>query len=169
MRRRVLLVLVLVACSVPLLFAESLAPFTATDLEGNVVTSSVFEEKPLTMVFVWATYCGYCKQEMPSLVKMQKLYGGKFQIIGIVTDALNSNGSVSASQVKSAQNILKKYGFDVLTLLPSPSLEEKLLNGIAGVPVAWFVDSEGEMLTGPIYGMQSERALKKTITGLLQQ
>ena len=47
--------------------APILGEFTATDLAGNEVTQSVFEGHPVTMVNVWATFCGPCLREMPDL------------------------------------------------------------------------------------------------------
>ena len=41
--------------------------FKGEDMEGNVVSSSVFSEAKLTMINVWATYCGPCLREMPEL------------------------------------------------------------------------------------------------------
>ena len=37
-----------------------LSQFTASDLDGNEVTQSLFEGHPVTMVNVWATFCGPC-------------------------------------------------------------------------------------------------------------
>ena len=47
--------------------AASAAPaaFTTQDLAGSAVDQSIFTGHRLTMVNVWATYCGYCLKEMP--------------------------------------------------------------------------------------------------------
>lgn len=38
--------------------------FTAVDGEGNEVRLSDYQGKPVVLNF-WATWCGYCKEEMP--------------------------------------------------------------------------------------------------------
>ena len=47
--------------------AGVLSAFSTTDLEGNAVDQSMLADYDLTMVNVWATYCGPCISEMPDL------------------------------------------------------------------------------------------------------
>ena len=47
--------------------AGVMSSFTATNLEGNEVDHSLFEDYKLTMVNVWATFCTPCISEMPEL------------------------------------------------------------------------------------------------------
>ncbi|MBQ4235421.1 MAG: TlpA family protein disulfide reductase, partial [Treponema sp.] len=39
--------------------------FTATDLNGRIVTSEIFEKNKVTMLNIWGTFCGPCIREMP--------------------------------------------------------------------------------------------------------
>ncbi|HCL50382.1 MAG TPA: hypothetical protein DHW76_05185, partial [Clostridiaceae bacterium] len=34
--------------------------FKLKDLDGNELTESIFKNNKITMVNIWATYCGYC-------------------------------------------------------------------------------------------------------------
>ena len=47
------------------------APFELTTLDGKVVKSSELAGKVVLINF-WATWCGPCKEEMPSLARLQK-------------------------------------------------------------------------------------------------
>ena len=46
--------------------------FTAADLEGNAVDGSVMREAELTVLNIWATFCGPCIEEMPGLGELSE-------------------------------------------------------------------------------------------------
>ena len=55
--------------------------------DGSPVTLKDFEGR-ITLVNFWATWCGPCEREMPSLAALQKLKGDEdFQVIAISVDA----------------------------------------------------------------------------------
>ena len=64
------------------------------------------------------------------------------QVLGLVSDVLNSDGTVSDSQVELAQEIVEETGADYQHLVPSSDMFG-LLSQIYGVPTTFFVDSEG--------------------------
>lgn len=168
MRRRVLLCIVLSAIVSMSLSAAPFAPFKSYDLNGNEVDQSVFQDTDLTMVFAWGTYCTYCKREMPAIVELEAQYPGKFQTISIVTDVVNSDGSLSASQLKKARDILEKMGMKGKCLLPTSDLYDSVLSKASAIPAALFVNKEGEVLSEMIYGQQTKAALEKRIKSYLQ-
>ena len=60
--------------------------FTLKNLDGEEVSLSQFRGKYLLINF-WATWCGPCKVEMPSLEKLyQQFKSDNFDIIGISND-----------------------------------------------------------------------------------
>ena len=62
------------------------APFELTTLDGNVVKSSELAGK-VVLVNFWATWCGPCKEEMPSLARLQKqLDPTQFALLTVTTD-----------------------------------------------------------------------------------
>lgn len=127
--------------------APILGEFTASDLAGNEVTQAVFEGHPVTMVNVWATFCGPCLSEMPDLGALHEEYSEQgFQIIGIVADALAQDGSVSQEQVELAQQIAEETGAKYLHLLPSEDLTARLLWQVNSVPTTIFVDETGALI-----------------------
>ncbi len=124
-----------------------LGDFTAEDLDGNEVTQEIFAEKKLTMVNIWATFCGPCLREMPDLGDLAVEYEDRdFQIVGIALDTLERDGSISQSQVETAREIVEETGADYLHLLPSEDLISAYLQSVTTVPETFFVDSEGKLV-----------------------
>ena len=127
--------------------APILGEFTATDLAGNEVTQSVFEGHPVTMVNVWATFCGPCLREMPDLGALHQEFSEQgFQILGIVTDVQAPDGSISQEQVDLAAQIAEETGASYLHLLPSEDLIACLLWQVSSVPTTIFVDETGALI-----------------------
>lgn len=125
-------------------FLES---FTATDLGGNAVDQSLFKNYKLTMINIWATYCGPCLTEMPDLGKLSEAYRDKgVQIVGIVSDAQNYDGSISEEQAELAREIVEKTGAAYPHLLPSEDLGNIVLWQVSAVPTTVFVDSNGSLV-----------------------
>jgi len=61
-------------------------PFELTALDGRVVKSSELAGKVILVNF-WATWCGPCKEEMPSLGRLQQqLDASRFVLLTITTD-----------------------------------------------------------------------------------
>ena len=141
-----------------------LSQFTATDLAGNEVTQSIFEDHPVTMVNVWATFCGPCLGEMPELGELHKEYEDQgFQIVGIVTDTLTWDGAISQSHVELAQEIVEETGAEYTHLLPSDDLTACLPWQINSVPTTIFVDETGALIGKGYLGARDKKAWKEII------
>ncbi|MCP6726223.1 TlpA family protein disulfide reductase, partial [Klebsiella pneumoniae] len=63
-----------------------LAPaFKAKDLDGKEIILDAYKGKVVLLNF-WATWCGPCRAEIPSLIKLQTKYKDQMQIIGMNVD-----------------------------------------------------------------------------------
>jgi len=65
--------------------AQRAPDFTLTDLEGQKVTMSDYEGKIIILDF-WATWCGPCKMEIPSFIKLQEDYKDDVVVLGVSLD-----------------------------------------------------------------------------------
>lgn len=149
--------------------APILGEFTATDLAGNEVTQSVFEGHPVTMVNVWATFCGPCLREMPDLGALHQEFSEQgFQILGIVTDVQAPDGSISQEQVDLAAQIAEETGASYLHLLPSEDLIACLLWQVSGVPTTIFVDETGALIGKGYLGSRDAAAWRSIIEEKLE-
>lgn len=149
--------------------AGVLSSFSATDLEGNTVDQSIFADYDLTMVNVWATFCSPCINEMPDLGELAQEYADKkVQIIGLVSDVLNTDGTISEEQVQTARDIVEQTGANYLHLLPSEDLYG-VLGQISAVPTTFFVDNEGAQVGSAIVSAQSKDKWTQTIDEMLAE
>lgn len=133
-------------------------------MDGNVIKSEEFyKEKALTLVNVWGTFCGPCKEEMPDLAKLYEDYKDKVNFLGVVVD---TNVSMDTN-VEEAQQIIKDSGVNYKNIMPNPTTEDTLVN-ITAMPTTFFVNSDGKVLGGFV-GKADKDSLAATIDKLLEK
>ena len=145
-----------------------LSSLTAEGLDGGVYTEAIFRGHRLTMLNVWATYCGPCIEEMPDLAALAKAYGDEFRIVGIVKDAADRNFEILPAKKSEAESIVRQTGADYLHLLPSKSLSQLVLKDVQVVPTTFFVDENGTILGEAYYGSRSYAAWKAVVDSYLE-
>ena len=122
--------------------------FTTKDLQGNTVTDSIFQEKDLTVVNIWGTFCGPCIEEMPELAEWSKSMPSNVQIIGLVCDI---EGEDDQAHKDKALQIMEKAGADFANIIPGSEFSS-LLGQVTGVPTTIFVDKDGNITGKPVVG-----------------
>lgn len=123
--------------------------FTTTDLGGNTVTNVLFSGKDLTVVNVWATYCGPCIDEMDELAAWSASMPENVQLVGLVSDLYSLEDTET---LDTAQMICEATGADsYLHLVPSQDFYP-LMSTVVAVPTTFFVDSTGALVGEPIVG-----------------
>ena len=124
--------------------------FTTTDLDGNEISSAdLFAQNEITMVNIWATWCGPCKNEMPELGELARRIeaeGRDAAIVGICNDA--------DEEPDACKEILAERNVDYLNLLPFDGLDEKLF--LTKLPTTIFVNRNGVILLAPIEGVPTD-------------
>jgi thiol-disulfide isomerase/thioredoxin len=108
-------------------------PFT--DGAGKTVTLAQFKGK-VTVVNFWATWCGPCVTEMPSLAKLQAAYAGApLQVVAISVDR--------ADDVADARKFLAQHGSLAFYSDPNYALPFGVTPRIAGLPTTIIYDRKG--------------------------
>jgi thiol-disulfide isomerase/thioredoxin len=140
---------------------KDVPPFTFVDATGAEKDLSVLRGK-VTLLNLWATWCGPCRKEMPDLAKLQKELGGdNFQVVELSEDLKGYEASY---------NFLKEVGADNLTLYAdSKTAALTAING-PGLPITLLLNREGKeigRLLGPApwAGDEAKAIIKAAIGG----
>jgi cytochrome c biogenesis protein CcmG/thiol:disulfide interchange protein DsbE len=110
--------------------------FRLEDLKGKKVELKHFKGKVVFLNF-WATWCGPCKEEMPSMEFLYNQFKEKdFVFLSI---------SVDYAGVKPVKEFIEKhrYTFPVLT---DPKCEVLDLFEVKGIPTTLLIDKKGIMI-----------------------
>lgn len=143
-----------------------LQSFISTDITGTSINQTIFEGHKLTMVNIWATFCGPCIDEMPDLAKLNEDYANQgFQVVGIIADAAEGN----AQQLDSALSIIEQTGANYPHILASDSLNEAKLSSVQYVPETIFVDAQGNQIGESYVGSKNYSNWSKVIESLLNE
>ncbi len=133
--------------------------FTVTDYDGNKVRLSDFKGKPVVLNF-WATWCYYCKVEMPDFNEAYKKYP---DVQFLMVNATGTNGET----VETAKAYVEqeKYEFPVFFDKEYNALRTY---GISSFPMTIFIDEDGNIVSQRI-GMLTMEALESEIEKLTEK
>jgi thiol-disulfide isomerase/thioredoxin len=111
------------------------------DAAGQSVKLSSFRGK-LVLLTLWATWCPFCKVELPTLADVQELLGrDKFTVLAIGTD-------------KEGPSVIKKYMEEKSINLPAyadPKTNVSMALTTHGIPYSVLIDQDG-LEIGRIFG-----------------
>ena len=138
----------------------SLLCFSGTDVNGDPVnTADEFAKNSITVVNMWASWCGPCAGEIPELDEMNKdLKTIDCAVIGFLIDGEDPVG------LSDAKDILNDAGTSYLNVICPESIAREL--GIEAIPTTYFVDSDGNILGDPIVGAYPDEYMQ-TVEDLL--
>ena len=124
--------------------------FTLNDVNGKPVSLASFKGK-YTLVDFWASWCGPCRVENPTVVKAYNTYKSKgFEILGVSLDDKKENWEKAIAQDKLAWtqvSDLKGWRSDVAALY-----------GVKAIPMNYLLDKDGKIIAKSLRG---EELIKK--------
>lgn len=129
--------------------------FIQNDSNNKPISTKDFRGKYLLIDF-WASWCGPCRAENPTLVKAYQTYNEKgFEILGVSLDDAKERGAW-----------LKAIADDELPWSQVSDMkgwknEAGILYGIRSVPSNFLIDPDGKIIARNLRGMQVEAKLKE--------
>src|SRR6516165_7279558 len=109
--------------------------FKVKDLQGNDLNLASERGKVVLLNF-WATWCGPCRAEIPSLIALQQRYKDQLQIIGLVVDQ---------DDEQELRSFVKEEGLNYPVAL-APGKIRLDYGGIAALPTLFVINSEGKVV-----------------------
>lgn len=144
-----------------------LGSFSAQALTGETVDQTYFANADLTILNIWATYCGPCKEEMPVLGELDRELEN-VQVLGIVTDVIDQKGEPDAAQVELALELTEAFQCDYPNLILNQSLAQLGFASLQAVPATLFIDREGYLVGMGFYGSLDEDGWRQAIAERLE-
>jgi thiol-disulfide isomerase/thioredoxin len=122
-------------------FVPSTQPYPApaislADTSGHSVELSELQGK-LVIVNLWATWCGPCLREMPSLERLQSRLGERVAVLAVSEDRGGN---------KTVEPFIAKLGLKSVKIYIDPKSEVGHAFGVRGLPTSFLIDREGKVL-----------------------
>ena len=138
-----LIILFSVSASAQVKEGENAPNFTLKNLDGKEISLSEFRGKHVLVNF-WATWCGPCKIEMPSLEVLYERFKDKnFALLAISNDMFGAN--IVKPFVKA-----HKINF---TVLLDQRLKVSNAFGVVSLPTTFMIDPQGKII-GALFGAE---------------
>lgn len=119
--------------------AQLAAPdFTVLDSEGNEVQLSDYVGKPIVLNF-WATWCYYCKEEMPDFDRAYEKYPDVQFLMVNATDGVQET-------MASAKEYVEQEGFQFDVFFDT-NFDAVNAYQVSGFPATFFIDENGNLVT----------------------
>jgi thiol-disulfide isomerase/thioredoxin len=130
--------------------------YTLKDMNGADVQLASFKGKVIVLNF-WATWCGPCKAEIPSLVELQHQYGDDLVVLGFSVDDTPDKMKPYAAEYKINYPLLVGNGREDVQNAYGP---------LWGIPVSVIIDREGK-IAKKHSGIASKEQFEREIKPLL--
>ena len=121
--------------------------FTARTLEGETVTEEILSRYDLTMVNVWASWCGPCRSELSELGELYEKLPENVNLLSVTVD--------DPGALLDARALLEENGcaFPCLDGQGSEGLMGGFLNRVTAIPTTLFLDKTGNQVGQWIVGV----------------
>lgn len=134
---------------------EKYIDFRVADVDGKEGKFSDYVQPgKYNLLEVWASWCGYCREEIPHLKIVQEKYGDRFNIIAVSIDK-NEDEWRQAMNEENA-NYLQLHG-----LKDEEGNSVGDLYGFRGIPYSLVIDGEGRIVTVDGRGVKLDLLLEE--------
>lgn len=142
--------------------------FKTEDVYGNAITSDIFGKNKITMLNIWATFCGPCIEEMPDIQKLSEEMKDKgVGVLGLVGDTVNEKFEQDKNNIELSKRIIEKTGVKYPNLITNKELSTII--PVAAYPTTLFVDGKGNVVGEVVVGSKGKEEYKKLIMKVLEE
>ena len=139
----------------PAAIGKAAPEFALPDTKGNMVRLSSFKGKYVLLDF-WASWCGPCRQESPTVVNAYNKYKGKkFDILSV---SLDDNKDKWLHAIEK-DGLLWKHVSD----LKAWESSVVRLYQVEGIPATFLLDPNGVVIARDLRGDQLEQTLEELL------
>jgi peroxiredoxin len=126
----------------PILTGASAPDFAASTLDGRSVRLSDYDGR-VVLVSIWATWCGPCRDEMPSMETLYKeLKDTDFEILAVSIDARAGEEDSSGRPGGDLRAFADELGL-TFPILHDPAGKIQQIYQTTGVPETFLVGRDG--------------------------
>ena len=149
----------------------NISDFVTVDLDNNPVDGSIFHENTLTVVNMWATWCGPCLNEMPHFQQLHQVYSATPEDDVMMLGVLLINGS---STVSSGKQVLQQNGYTFYNIVHCSTFIDVLYTtddnntGSVSIPQTIIVDRNGVVRDHRVGSFSSYAQLNNLVSGWLE-
>lgn len=119
----------------PIAVGEQVPEFTVRTLEGD--SARIAAGEPVTLLHVWATWCGPCQKEFPEMEAIQREFGPRgLRIVAVSVDEGDDDPVRSFAREKGATFSIGRDAEGVV---------RRLYQSI-GVPESYLISEDGRLL-----------------------
>jgi len=130
--------------------------FKLKDMNGVEVHLASFKGKVILLNF-WATWCGPCRAEIPSLIELQKQYAGDLVVLGLSVDDTAEKLLPYAAEFKMNYPVLVGNGREDV---------QEAFGPLYGIPVSVIIGRDG-VIAKKHSGIASKEQFEREIKTLL--
>lgn len=145
-----------------------LPEFNLKDVEGNEVSSEIFNDYEMTIVSFWQSTCGPCMEELEALNVIYDEYKDKgVNVVGIALDDVETMGD------KGVKKVIEILDLKFTNVIADEEYAIQLMDYITGTPTAFMVGKDGELLMDPKVGSVGKdndiEEFKKIVEEIIQK
>ena len=130
--------------------------FQLQSLDGELVSLSDLRGKPVLINF-WATWCVYCRDEMPYLQQIYEEWTGK----GLVVLAINIGENPS-----TVEKFMQSYNLSLPVLLDTKEVTGRKYN-VSPIPTTFFIDKDGIIQEKRIGAFQNKEQIEQYFSKII--
>lgn len=135
---------------------EAAPGFDLKDLNGKQLKLEDYRGKVVLLNF-WATWCGPCRAEIPSLIELQKQYKDQLQVIGLAVDE-DDDAYVRKFSVSESINYPIAMGTDQVRLA---------YGGVTALPTVFVINKNGAIVQKHV-GLFNPQLYETEVRALLE-